>query len=157
MTQLSYPELAKLVPHSGKMSLLDQVVYADAERITVQVKLHQHSMFVQENRIGAWVGVEYMAQAIAAHAGYLAHQQGQAVKIGFLLGSRSYQTDVSYFELGSTLHIHAECALIGENGLGAFICRIEDVSTDRKELAHATITVFQPHNAEDFIEGKTHE
>jgi predicted hotdog family 3-hydroxylacyl-ACP dehydratase len=49
------------------------------------------------------------------------------------------------------LHIHVRRALQGENGLGAFDCRIED-GRDGAELATATITVFQPNNVEEFLQ-----
>ncbi|MGH8854711.1 MAG: 3-hydroxylacyl-ACP dehydratase, partial [Telluria sp.] len=99
----------------------------------------------------AWVGVEYMAQAVAAHAGHTALQRGEPVRVGFLLGARRYACSVPAFAVGSLLRIHVRRALQGENGLGAFDCRIED-GRDGVELASATITVFQPHNVEEFLQ-----
>ena len=46
-----------------------------------------------------------MAQAIAAHAGWLALQRGEEVKVGFLLGSRKYESKVANFALGSVLQM----------------------------------------------------
>jgi len=100
--------------------------------------------------VGAWVGIEYMAQAIAAHAGWLAQERGDAVKVGFLLGSRKYEAKVSYFAPGDVLHVHAHRVLRAENGLGAFECRI-DIVGGEAAAATATVTVFQPDNVNQFL------
>jgi predicted hotdog family 3-hydroxylacyl-ACP dehydratase len=43
--------------------------------------------------------------------------------------------------------------LQGENGLAAFECSIHDSAMlDGVALAHATITVFQPHDVAEFIQ-----
>jgi predicted hotdog family 3-hydroxylacyl-ACP dehydratase len=92
-----------------------------------------------------------MAQAIAAHAGYKARLRGEAVKVGFLLGARRYQVSVPAFVLGSVLHVHIQHAMQGDNGLAAFECRIDDAASGAA-LAHATITVFEPENVNEFLQ-----
>lgn len=148
------PDIHSLVPHSGAMSLLGRFVSADEENLTAEVRIGLDTMFLADGAVGAWVGVEYMAQAVAAHAGYTAKQRGEPVRVGFLLGTRRYACAVSGFALGSVLTIRVHRALQGENGLGAFDCRIEDVGADggARELATATITVFQPDNVEEFLQ-----
>lgn len=148
---MSLPDIDTLVPHSGAMSLLDTVLSADAETLAAQVTIRPDTMFLAEGAVGAWVGVEYMAQAVAAHAGHAARQRGEPVRVGFLLGSRRYACAVPAFALGSVLHIHVQRALQGENGLGAFDCRIDDANGGL-ELATATITVFQPDHVEEFLQ-----
>lgn len=148
---MKLPDIDTLVPHSGAMSLLDSVLAADAETLAAQVTIRPETMFLVDGAVGAWVGVEYMAQAVAAHAGYAARQRGEPVRVGFLLGSRRYACSVPSFALGSVLHIHVQRALQGENGLGAFDCRIVDANSGL-ELATATITVFQPNNVEEFLQ-----
>jgi len=145
------PDIHSLVPHSGAMSLLDSFVAADEDNLTAQVTIRLESMFLEDGAVGAWVGVEYMAQAVAAHAGYAARQRGEPVRVGFLLGTRRYACAVPAFALGSTLTVHVHRALQGDNGLGAFDCRINDGASGQ-ELATATITVFQPDNVEAFLQ-----
>lgn len=145
------PDIHTLVPHSGAMSLLGRLLAADAETLCAEVVVTRASMFCGEDGVGAWVGVEYMAQAVAAHAGFCAWQRGEAPKVGFLLGTRRYTCTLPAFAVGSVLHIHVQRALQGENGLGAFECRILD-GNDDSELATATITVFQPANVEEFLQ-----
>ena len=157
---MSFPDIRELVPHSGAMVLLDRVLSADAENLCAEVAIHAGSVLYDAASagVGSWVGIEYMAQAIAAHAGYLARLAGAPVKIGFLLGARRYEAQVPLFAAGSVLQVHVQQALQGENGLGAFECRIEMAGA---VLAQATITVFQPEDAKQFLQeslnGAQHE
>lgn len=157
---MSFPGIGELVPHSGAMVLLDRVLSADAENMCAEVTIHACSVFYDAPSagVGSWVGIEYMAQAIAAHAGYLARLAGAPVKIGFLLGARRYEAQLPLFVDGSVLQVHVQQALQGENGLGAFECRIEMAGA---VLAQATITVFQPEDAKQFLQeslnGAQHE
>ena len=155
---MNMPDIRALVPHSGQMVLLDRALGADTDNLCAEVRIHAGSMLAGEQGVGAWVGIEYMAQAIAAHAGYLARLAGAPVKIGFLLGARRYEAQLPLFVDGSVLQVHVQQALQGENGLGAFECRIEMAGA---VLAQATITVFQPEDAKQFLQesmnGAQHE
>ena len=148
---MNLPDIRTLVPHSGAMSLLDTLLAADAETLEAQVTIGTGSMFCHGGAVGAWVGVEYMAQAVAAHAGFEAQLRGEPVRVGFLLGTRRYACTLPGFAVGSILNIHVQRALQGENGLGAFDCRITD-GRSGAELATATITVFQPNHVEEFLQ-----
>jgi predicted hotdog family 3-hydroxylacyl-ACP dehydratase len=161
----AWPDIRSLVPHAGPMVLLDRVLAVDAETLCAEVTITADSLFFDGQGVGAWVGLEYMAQAIAAHAGYAARLRGDAVKIGFLLGARRYECSQPCFALGSVLQVHVQRALQGDNGLGAFECRIDaapEVATATTTataiaavsvpLAHATITVYQPPNAREFLQ-----
>lgn len=144
------PDIRKLMPHSGQMVLLDRVISADADNLCAEVRIHEGSVFAGETGVGAWAGIEYMAQAVAAHAGWVALQRGEEVKVGFLLGSRKYEASVAEFTLGSVLRVHVLRVLQGDNGLGAFECRI-DIVDGHASAATATVTVFQPHNVNQFL------
>jgi predicted hotdog family 3-hydroxylacyl-ACP dehydratase len=146
-----FAPISELVPHSGQMVLLDRVVQSEGETLTAEVVIGAHSLFCGADGVPSWVGVEYMAQAIAAHAGYGAKLRGETPQVGFLLGSRRYDAQVPLFGIGSRLQVHVQCELHGENGLGAFACRIEDGDSGAL-LAQATITVFQPDNIEEFLQ-----
>ena len=153
MTIQEQIDIHSLVPHSGAMSLLGRFLAADDENLSAEVAITADSMFCVDGAVGAWVGVEYMAQAVAAHAGHAARLRGEPVRVGFLLGTRRYACALPAFAVGSVLHIHVQRVLQGENGLGAFDCRIVDGgSGSGDELATATITVFQPDNVEEFLQ-----
>jgi predicted hotdog family 3-hydroxylacyl-ACP dehydratase len=134
------------------MVLLDRVVSVDGDALCAEVAIGPQTLFCDGKGVGAWVGIEYMAQAVAAFAGYEAHERGEPVRVGFLLGSRRYECTRPVFAMGSSLHVHVQRTLQGENGLGAFECRIEDAKQAGVPLATATITVFQPNNVSAFLQ-----
>jgi predicted hotdog family 3-hydroxylacyl-ACP dehydratase len=148
---MSMPPIAQLVPHDGQMVLLDRVVSGDAESMVAEVTIRTDTVFFDGAGVGAWVGIEYMAQAIAAHNGYQGHLRGEEPKVGFLLGARRYQCSVPAFALGCVLHVRIQHAMQGDNGLAAFECRIDDAASGAA-LAHATITVFEPNNVNEFLQ-----
>ena len=139
------------VPHRGTMSLLDSVAHVDDLAVEARVRVPANGPFNTDAGVPAWVGIEYMAQAVAAHAGYGARLRGEPVRVGFLLGTRRYACAVSAFPVGSVLHVQVQRMLQGENGLGAYECRIVD-GAGAGEWASATITVFQPDNVEEFLQ-----
>jgi predicted hotdog family 3-hydroxylacyl-ACP dehydratase len=149
---MALPEIRDLLPHSGPMVLLDRLISADADGVCAEVHISPDSMFCTDGGVGAWIGLEYMAQAIGAYAGYNAHLRGEPVKIGFLLGTRHYECVRPLFALGSVIKIWARRVLQDENGLASFDCYIED---DDGRIASASLTVFQPADAEAFLDGSS--
>lgn len=131
--------VSELLPHDPPMVLLDRVTSWEESTLVAEVNIRPDSMLCEDDGVPAWVGIEYLAQAVAAHAGCLARQQGEPPSVGYLLGTRSYKCSVAAFPIGATLTIYIE-SLFVEMGLGAFACRIE---SDRV-LATATINVYQP-------------
>jgi predicted hotdog family 3-hydroxylacyl-ACP dehydratase len=149
---MSMPDIGSLVPHTGSMVIIDRIISADEESLCAEVGIREDSLFYQDGGVGAWVGIEYMAQAIAAHAGYLANLLGEPVKIGFLLGSRRYECCRPSFMLGDVLRIDVKRLLVSDNGIGSYDCSIHNMN---KKLANATVTVFQPANETSAIGGNT--
>ncbi|MDP5009158.1 MAG: 3-hydroxylacyl-ACP dehydratase, partial [Glaciimonas sp.] len=122
-----FPDIVTCIPHSGSMVLLDRILSVDAENLCAEVVIRSDSLFCDAALgVGSWVGVEYMAQAIAAYAGYGAALRGDAVKVGFLLGTRRYDAHCPYFAVGAVLHVAVERILQTENGVGSFECCITD-------------------------------
>ncbi len=148
---MSFPDIGSLIPHQGEMVLLDRVLAADSDNLCAEVTIRSDAQFCTGTGVGSWAGIEYMAQAIAAHAGYLAQLRGEAISVGFLLGARRYVCAVPQFAVGATLHVHIHHAMQGDNGLAAFECRIVDAAGGAP-LANATITVFVPKNVNEFLQ-----
>ena len=138
------------VPHRGVMLLLDHLLQADAESAVAQVTVPRDGLFLQDAGMPAWVGVEYMAQAVAAWAGWQAVQAQQPVKLGFLLGTRKYQAHCSHFAPGMVLEVQVRSELIGENGLGMFECQIRQQDNEQV-LAQARISVYEPEDGSAYI------
>ena len=129
------------VPHRGAMSLLETVEHCDDQSIVARVRVPADGLFADAGGVPSWVGIEYMAQAVAAWSGARARGGGESPRIGYLLGSRRYEATVAAFEAGAELQVFAQCELMGGNGLGMFDCRIE---RDGRVLASGRLSVFEP-------------
>jgi predicted hotdog family 3-hydroxylacyl-ACP dehydratase len=143
------PDLRALVPHAGPMVLLDRVISADEERLCAEVSIRSDSLFCTADGVGAWIGLEYMAQAVAAYAGYVAYLRGESVKIGFLLGTRRFDCDRPFFSVGTRLQVRVKRIFQSENGMGSFECCIDDGAA---EIARATLTVYQPADGAQYAD-----
>jgi len=151
MTCDTLPPVAEVVPHGGAMLLLDALVHADDDHCVARATVRATQLFVDAVGMPAWVGIEYMAQTIAAWAGVRNRRDGQPPAVGFLLGSRRYECDLSHFPLDAALIISVRPEMIGDNGLGQFACRIE---LDGREVARANVSVFQPADAQAYLQGQ---
>jgi predicted hotdog family 3-hydroxylacyl-ACP dehydratase len=131
--------IGELLPHGPEMTLLERLSVYSPQRSVATVTITPESRFVEAHGVPAWVGIEYMAQAIAAHAGYEGRLRGEPPAIGFLLGTRAYRSEIGVFPLGATLTISVE-PLVTDGKLGAFQCSI---ATDRV-LATAVVNTYRP-------------
>lgn len=63
------PDVASLLPHRGAMVLLDEVIAFDASSIRCRTRSHRRAdhPLACDGVLPAWAGVEYGAQAMAAH------------------------------------------------------------------------------------------
>lgn len=151
-----------LIPHSGDMVLIDEVLHASDESIQTRITPVPGGMFNREDgSVPAWVGIEYMAQTIAAFAGVKASKVGQDIRLGFLLGTRHYHSNVTHFPPHVPLTISAECSIQDSNGLSVFNCSIfsENTATggigSERIRVEASINVFQPDNVDIFLRENT--
>ena len=140
-----------LLPHDHPMILIDGVLGYDEESVTVDVTPAPGKPFADEDgNVPGWVGMEYMAQAIAAYAGVRAQLNGQPVKVGFLLGTRAYDIFESHFQCHQQYAVSAKM-IYDDDGVAAFQCEITNASTENI-LARATINTFQPDDIDQFME-----
>jgi len=142
--------ITDIVPHAGSMCLLDRALEADAESLLAEVTIRDTGLFHDGSGVGGWVGIEYMAQAMAAWGGWQSRLRGEAPKLGFLLGSRRYLCSRPIFHSGETLRVEVHRQFAADNGLGQFDCRIEIAGV---EVATAALTVFEPEDAQQFLKG----
>ena len=130
------------------MILLDRIESWDEGCLEAVVLNQCNSLFSNaDGSVPAWVGIEYMAQAICALAGIRERQKGNPVQIGLLLGTRKYESRVANFQRDEKLVIKVEQIFVDENNLTAFDCTIH---SDRL-LARAQVKAIQPNNIEDII------
>ncbi len=153
-----YPQYTfeSVVPHTGTMVLLDQVDHWDDEQLQASVTIRADAPFVDALGMPAWVGIELMAQTIAAFGGCRARRADQPVKIGFLVGSRRYSVSQPYFPVGAQLQVKVKEIVSGEQGLSVFECslqgRLQGMAEQSAISASANINVFQPADPEQFLQ-----
>ncbi|PII20157.1 hypothetical protein CR919_09870 [Stenotrophomonas sp. LMG 10879] len=141
--------IEEVVPHRQDMCLLDRILRWDQDSIEAELVVPEAGLFIEDGAVPAWVGIEYMAQAIAAWAGCRARTAGNPPRLGFLLGSRRYASTRSSFPSGTRLQVQARCELLGDNGLGMFACRI---LAGEEEWAVANVSVFEPADSMAYLE-----
>ena len=141
--------VAELVPHAGDMILIDEVLEFGAEHIETSLVVRPGGLFSHaDGSLPAIVGIELMAQSVAAFAGCHARQENRPVELGFLLGTRNFNCNVDRFPAGSTLHISATRSLQDDNGMCVFECRLQGLDI----LVEARLNVFQPRDVATYIQ-----
>ena len=140
----------ELVPHSGDMSLLDSVVAVAEESLCARLCVRDDGIFSRGQRVPAYVGIEYMAQAVAAFSGYHARQAGEPVQLGFLLGTRRFNTSAAWFDCGAELQVTVERILQADNGMATFDCQLRGEGIEQS----ARLNVYQPDNIEEYLKEK---
>ncbi|MCF7964715.1 MAG: hotdog family protein [Methylobacter tundripaludum] len=132
-------DVAALIPHSGSMVLLDRIIDYDDQGLTAELVVRADGLLADHESVPAWAGIEYMAQTIAAYAGMMATQAGEPIRLGFLLGTRRYHSNVAAFKVGSALTIKVE-KIMQDDNLGVFNCRIQGKGVE----VTAKLNVYQP-------------
>lgn len=135
--------IQSLIPHADNMVFLDRLLHADDGHAQAELTVTNDDLFYgAPNTMPAWVGIEYMAQTIAAWAGFQALQNKSPIKVGFLVGARKYRSNVPSFSQGTRLIVDINRVFHDATGLASFECHIKD-KFDNIEV-HSIINVFQP-------------
>lgn len=149
--QLVQQPIEAIIPHRGTMLLIDAVDTFSEATLSARATVDAHAWYADaDGAMPAWIGIELMAQAIAAHVALLAMRGGGRARPGVLLGSRSYKALQPTFAGGARLLIHVTELLRSEAGHSAYECTIHDGDVC---CAEAVIKVFQPPDFQSFIEG----
>ncbi|MDP2834462.1 MAG: beta-hydroxyacyl-ACP dehydratase [Pseudomonadota bacterium] len=144
---MSYPPIEELLAHRGNMLLIERVLDNGPEGIRVAAMVDGDAWYADEHgAMPAWIGIELMAQAIAALVGINAREQNLPPRHGLLLGTRSFTTSVPAFAQHATLVVVASEVFQEDNGLAAFDARIELAG---ETVAEATLKVFEPSKESD--------
>ncbi|HIL87067.1 MAG TPA: 3-hydroxylacyl-ACP dehydratase [Candidatus Marinimicrobia bacterium] len=88
-------ELCELIPHSGKMCLIDSVEKWDDESIicTTQTHLNHDNPLLSNGILPVSALIEYGAQAMAIHGAIIAEKLGEKIQEGYLAALK----DVNFF------------------------------------------------------------
>ena len=131
--------LHSVLPHASPMILLDAIDGYDDEEIRTHVRVSDETPFMHNGQVPSYVGIEYMAQSIAAFQGLIALESRKPVKVGFLLGTRKLTLACTSFDVADLLNIEAKL-LYSDGQVGSFDCRIvrgDDV------VSTARLTVYE--------------
>ena len=142
------PSVDDILPHRGDMLLIDRLLQFDESQLVAECLPKTDAWYSDGGDMPCWVGIELMAQTIAAHVGLQKRSQGLPPKPGVLLGTRRYQATTGRFVAGHPLQITARRNYLDDSGLGAYECRILD---GERELASATVKVFEPADFNAFL------
>jgi predicted hotdog family 3-hydroxylacyl-ACP dehydratase len=126
------------------MVVLTRVLRHDRDETVCAARIGPDDVFATKSgEVPALMGIEYMAQCIAAHAGLAGRASGELPRVGFLLGTRRVTFHVPRYRCGQQLSVTARRLWGGTQGLVAFDCRIDDVETGAV-LAEGRLNCFTP-------------
>lgn len=134
---------AALLPHSGDIVLLDEIVSCDADTLAANATVRPSLFSLADGSLPPWIGLEILAQAVAAWSGWQALVAGQPVRMGFLLGTRHYECRVDAFAPDAALTVQVARTLQDDSGMGIFEGRILEGA---REIAQARLNVYQPED-----------
>ncbi len=119
------PGISDLILHRGPSLLLDRILDLSSTRCLAQVRVAPGAWYLQaDGTAPAWVGLEWMAQAASAFSGHRHRLAGREPRIGFLLGTRSYEALVPSFPVGAELEVEATVFFLDDAGPSAFTCEV---------------------------------
>lgn len=150
-------DVAPLLPHSGNMVLLDEILDYDEESLQGRATIREDHVFLRpEGVVPAWMAMEILAQGIAAFDGCHAAQAGRGPQLGFLLGSRKFSLYVDSLPVGADLRVNVRLSTSGGQGFGVFDGELhwmnppEDILASLPQgslVAAGALNVYQPGEA----------
>jgi predicted hotdog family 3-hydroxylacyl-ACP dehydratase len=140
--QLDKAEIRRLIPHSGTMCLLDEVVTWNERTIVCLTMTHRDATnpLRRAGRLSSVHAFEYGAQAAAIHGGVRARAAGTTAPPGYLAAVREAVLEVDAIDnIDGSLRVEAE-RLFGEAADSVYQCRI---LAGEKLLAHGRVTIIR--------------
>lgn len=149
-------DVAKLMPHSGNMMLLDTILSYSEDCLSASILVSEQHVFVENKTLASWTALEFMAQAVAAWSGCCGQDNDEAVRLGFLLGTRKLALYFDALSVPCRLQAKIQASLQDDNGFGVFdgelwLCDESDEPTQL--LAQAALNVFSPKEAVEQMNG----
>jgi predicted hotdog family 3-hydroxylacyl-ACP dehydratase len=130
-----------LLPHSGNIVLLDEILSCDDDTLAARATVRPSLFSLADGSLPPWIGLEILAQAVAAWSGWQALAAGKPVRMGFLLGTRQYECHVDAFPPGAEFAVQVARTLQDDIGMGIFEGTILQGA---REIARARLNVYQP-------------
>lgn len=148
MSRIGYT-LDELLPHAGTMILLDEVLSVTGDGIRARASTRRDGLFAPatEHDLPAWIGMEYLAQAIAAWSGFHELEQGRPVQPGFLVGARSFRSSAGRIPCGAPLTVQADRLYEDRHGISVFDGRVTGDAVEQT----TQVKVFLPEDLETYL------
>jgi predicted hotdog family 3-hydroxylacyl-ACP dehydratase len=111
---MAQADIRRLLPHAGRMCLLDELLEWNAEQITCVARTHLASdnPLRREGRLSAVCGIEYAAQVMALHGALHAAQGAPYPRAGYLASTRDLICRRPFLDGGGAeLKVTAQCLL----------------------------------------------
>lgn len=159
MPQCPIKQPAVLLPHSGRMVLLDEVLSYDSNSLHAVCTIRPDCILLPDgaNALPGWLGLEIMAQGVGAWAGAHALDAGRPVQLGFLLGTRKLTFARPEIPVGTVLDIQITLSWQDNaTNMGVFDCTLacrtpplgcDDLAPGTPLLSGA-LNVFSPTSRE---------
>ena len=133
--------ITEFVLHRKPLLLLDKLIRVDLDSAVCEWRVRDGDNFLMPGfGVPSYIGIEYMAQCVAVHAGASERALGYPPPIGMILGTRHFKSSVQYFELDSTYHATCKEIVSSFDGMGSFDCSI--LLNDRV-IAQARLSVLK--------------
>jgi predicted hotdog family 3-hydroxylacyl-ACP dehydratase len=121
------------------MIFIDRIAEAGEDFLRAIITIREGIPFFEASRgVPAWVGLEYMAQSIAALAGIRARRDGKAIPLGLIIGCRKYTCSTATFAPGTIIESYIKELASEADGLGSFDCTL----AAPRIVASARLSVF---------------
>lgn len=110
--------LCELIPHGGRMCLLDEVLAWDGETILCLTHSHRNreNPLREADQLHSIHAVEYGAQAMAVHGGLLARESVSEIRAGLLVSLRNVKLRVDRLDLIESPLLVSASQLLAEAG-----------------------------------------
>jgi predicted hotdog family 3-hydroxylacyl-ACP dehydratase len=119
----SFPPIEELIPHSGPLVLVDELVHWAAGEAVCSLRVREGAPFVTNGKVESAVTIEYMAQTVAACLGYEALRGGAGVRVGMIIACKRFVAHADALEVGDALSIDVK-RVRGNEMLSHFDCRV---------------------------------
>lgn len=143
-------ELRSLLPHRGKMLLISRVTAYDvpARSIHAEYDVDEACLFYDPalGGVPAWLGFEFMAQAVSALSGITGKVRGVPPMIGFILSVHSLDVRLPLFKRGCVVR-SGVCEELRVDTVSTFRCTVH---ADGDEALTARVMVMDVADPERF-------
>ena len=133
-----FPSIMQLIPHREPMILLDEMLGWSQGQSKCRVTVRDGARFVEDGRLETPLLMEHMAQAVAVCLGYQAFRGGHGIRVGMIVGCRTFESFTAAAFVGEELIVSAE-----QRGANASVSGFEcEVERDDDCIARAYLTLY---------------